>query len=256
MDRTLLLALFVSCSLALPAQNATPSVPAEASRPNIVFPRERVQNLGQLKNEIKSYHECTCTCGCYETEIEEQADRAIQFLRERTQHLAPGERPAVVFDVDETALSNYSHLVESDFGYNAANWDQWVQKAQAPAIPGTLRLFQEAQKLHVAVFFITGRPTSEGPATEKNLRMAGYQTWDGLILRPAQPAKTVEYKSAARKSIQDQGFRIILNVGDQLSDLAGNPSFSALRRKWRTRSAISSTRSRSGGRRSGTTLRR
>ena len=30
-----------------------------------------------------------------------------------------------------------------------------------------------------------------------------------------------EYKSAARAKIEQQGYRIILNVGDQESDLAG-----------------------------------
>jgi predicted secreted acid phosphatase len=34
---------------------------------------------------------------------------------------------------------------------------------------------------------------------------------------------TTEYKSGERRKIVDAGYRIILNVGDQLSDLNGNP---------------------------------
>ena len=34
---------------------------------------------------------------------------------------------------------------------------------------------------------------------------------------------TAEYKSGERKKIVDAGYRIILNVGDQRSDLAGSP---------------------------------
>jgi HAD superfamily, subfamily IIIB (Acid phosphatase) len=33
-----------------------------------------------------------------------------------------------------------------------------------------------------------------------------------------------EFKSSARRRIADQGYRIILNVGDQLSDLSGEPA--------------------------------
>jgi hypothetical protein len=32
---------------------------------------------------------------------------------------------------------------------------------------------------------------------------------------------TVQYKSSARAAIEQQGYRIIANVGDQYSDLAG-----------------------------------
>jgi HAD superfamily, subfamily IIIB (Acid phosphatase) len=32
---------------------------------------------------------------------------------------------------------------------------------------------------------------------------------------------TVQYKSGARRDIESQGYRIIANVGDQYSDLAG-----------------------------------
>ena len=37
-------------------------------------------------------------------------------------------------------------------------------------------------------------------------------------------ATTVDYKSGARKAIEDQGYRIVANVGDQYSDLAGGHS--------------------------------
>ena len=42
------------------------------------------------------------------------------------------------------------------------------------------------------------------------------------ILKPADfTGSTLEYKSGARAAIEDQGYRIVENVGDQFSDLAG-----------------------------------
>ncbi len=92
--------------------------------------------------------------------------------------------------------------------------------------PGTLRLYQEAEKDKVAVFFITGRPEDEREDTAANLKAVGYTQWDGLSLRAVDHPKTqtvVDYKSGERKKIVAQGYKIIFNVGDQMSDLNGDP---------------------------------
>jgi predicted secreted acid phosphatase len=88
-----------------------------------------------------------------------------------------------------------------------------------------LRLFKEAQRLGVSVFFITGRHEDERNATERNLREQGFENWKELTLRPTSggPATTSEYKSAERGKIVAQGYKIVLNVGDQWSDLKGKP---------------------------------
>jgi 5'-nucleotidase (lipoprotein e(P4) family) len=136
-----------------------------------------------------------------------------------------GEKLALVLDIDETSLSNWDEETQDDFGYIEKDWNVWVDKKQAPAIEGTLRLYNEAVKHGVSVFFITGRPKSQEAATAGNLRAIGYNNWAGLALRgPHPPAeKTATYKSGERAKIVAAGYRIILNVGDQMSDLNGNP---------------------------------
>jgi hypothetical protein len=51
------------------AQQPTPRMSAYA-------PAERIANLDDLKTQLKKYHECTCTCGCYTKDLDRQADRA------------------------------------------------------------------------------------------------------------------------------------------------------------------------------------
>jgi len=65
----------------------------------------------------------------------------------------------------------------------------------------------------------------ETDATARNLATAGYKDWQGLILKDVQYAKldTTGYKSAARAGLIAQGYKIILNVGDQWSDLRDPP---------------------------------
>jgi acid phosphatase len=187
---------------------------------------EHVENLGTLKLKLQRYYACTCDCGCYAKELDHQAQAAIDFLDRRAAHKGPAEKLALVLDIDETALSNYREMAAEDYGYIPKDFDAWEDSAEATAIPGTLRLYQEAQKLGVTVFFITGRGEAHRAATEQNLKSQGYTNFAGLTLRAPTQAKesTIEYKSGARKTIVDAGYRIILNVGDQFSDLKGSPA--------------------------------
>jgi acid phosphatase len=200
---------------------AAPTVPNTST----YAPAERIPNLDGLKAELKQYYACTCKCGCYAKDLDRQADRAIAFLRERAARPRSGEKLALVLDIDETTLSNYEEMVNADFAYNKTAFNEWIEAAKAPAIPGTLRLFNEAKRLGVKAFFITGRAESERPATELNLHNQGFQDWQKLILRsPAQAKSTAQaYKSAARAAIVAEGYKIVLNVGDQWSDLKGVP---------------------------------
>jgi acid phosphatase len=188
-------------------------------------PAERIPNLDALKAQLKQYHECTCACGCYARDLDHQVNRAIAFLRIRASNRRPQEKLAMVLDIDETSLSNYEEMIKAGFAYDSAVFDTWVDSAKAPAIAGTLRLYQEAQRLGVSVFFITGRPDAERAATERNLRQQGFQNWQQLFLRsPAQASQPMSvYKSSERAAIVAQGYQIVLNVGDQWSDNAGKP---------------------------------
>ncbi len=97
--------------------------------------------------------------------------------------------------------------------------------AQAPALTATLELFKAAKSKGIAVFFITGRNGDDETraATEKNLRLAGYEGWTGFIMRPAgsHTPSAADYKAPERAKIAARGFTIIANIGDQRSDLDG-----------------------------------
>jgi acid phosphatase len=182
-------------------------------------------NLGLLRTKLKAYHDCTCTCGCYVTSLARQDRVAIADLERAVAHATHGEKLAIVLDIDETSLSNYPEELADDFGFIQKDWDKWAESGKAAAIPGTLKLAQKAEQMGVAVFFITGRDYPLRTATEKNLREAGYSNWVGLTLRSKDEVHeaTIPYKSAARERIVQAGYTILLNVGDQWSDLKGSP---------------------------------
>ena len=130
---------------------------------------------------------------------------------------------AIVLDIDETSLSNYKYISNSDFTNPTAALALAVANADDPPVAPTLRLYHLARSKNVSVFFITGRPDDipfVRSQTVANLHSAGYNHWAGLALKPSSD-KTVPFKSGQRAKIQSQGYRILINVGDQESDLQG-----------------------------------
>ena len=111
---------------------------------------------------------------------------------------------------------------ECDLQHGPCGLRAWQALGQSKAIPPTLALARRARQLGVAVFFISGRRTNMREATERNLREQGYE-WTGLILLPddAQFASVVDFKAPERRKITEQGYTIILSIGDQESDLKG-----------------------------------
>ncbi|HEY2466401.1 MAG TPA: HAD family acid phosphatase [Terracidiphilus sp.] len=207
-------------------------LPAQQHRAESVAASESIPNLGPLleranalKVELRRYQTCSCTCGCYAKDLDIESDRAIDFLHTRAAHRRGSEKLALVLDIDETTLSNWAEMDDANFEYNSREFNAWIESAQAPAIPGTLQLYNEARKLGVAVFFLTGRPESQRAATEANLRLRGFGEWQQLIMRNAEQKDetALVFKSGERRKIIAAGFRVVLNVGDQWSDLRGAP---------------------------------
>ena len=80
---------------------------------------------------------------------------------------AAASRLAVVLDIDETILSNISHMRTMDFGYLPAAWNEWVDRGEAPAIEPVREIYRRARQLGCEVIFITGRRERERAGTEK-----------------------------------------------------------------------------------------
>ncbi len=172
-------------------------------------------NLSVLKSQCVRYHDS----GQYMRDIAAVDQQAAAYLEA---HHAM-KKPAIVLDIDETSISNWKVMRAYDFGYNAQVWDRYFATHAAEPIPPTLKLYNEARRLHVAVFFVTGRSAALRQATIHDLKTAGYSGWSGLYFAPQnyhKPTLAI-FKTQARKEIAAKGWHIVLNIGDQKSDLAG-----------------------------------
>ncbi len=176
--------------------------------------------LWTSKQLVRQYHDS----GQYAQDIAHVIDKAQCYLASRLQHWCKDcAKPAIVFDIDETAVSNYGQMSRYDFGGNEPIYVALRKKYDAPAIKPTLALYRYAVTHHVAVFFITGRNASERETTLRTLRKAGYDQVAGLMLRPDNdhPKTISTFKVKMREDVERMGYRIVLNIGDQESDLAG-----------------------------------
>lgn len=176
-------------------------------------------SLPQLKVSLVRYVDT----GGYDRDVGRVAERASRFLS----RAAPGvARPAIVLDIDETSLSNWPYQLDSDFCYDSSEFHAWVERREAEAIEGVLALYRTARALDVAVFFVTGRNEEQRAATEANLRDVGFAEWSGLDMRPRDDGHSTAavFKTEVRRRISGDGYTILVNVGDQESDLAGGYS--------------------------------
>jgi acid phosphatase len=208
---------------ALCALLAVACAPLAGPRP----PRDAasVPALYDTQREIADYIDS----GRYEADVARVVDGAIVWLEERADQVT---RPAIVLDIDETSLSNWrayrlngwARILNGpcDLERGPCGIRAWQAMNLATAIVPTRRLVARARELGVAVFFITGRPGDLQDETEANLREQGY-TWDGVILPESygQAKSAVDFKAPARRRIVEQGYTILLTIGDQESDLAG-----------------------------------
>jgi predicted secreted acid phosphatase len=201
------------------------AAPDEAA--SFVTVASQPSNVGDAKIAALKYHDS----GEYAQDLAQVAGQANDWLGTRA---ATASRPALVLDIDETALSNWEVIKRDDFGRPIGGpchpaldapcgWAAWDQLARDTAIEPTLQLFQRAHALNVAVFFITGRPENQRRATERNLAAVGYEGYEKLYMVPngSHFASAADFKAPVRAEIEQQGYTIIENMGDQPSDLLG-----------------------------------
>ena len=204
--------------------SSAPNLHAQpASKPAFSEPT----NVGDVKAAATAYHDS----GAYGRDLALKAAEASAWIVNRASHV---QNPALVLDIDDTALTNWEVIKADDFGRiingpcdalpaGPCGWAAWDFLGKAPVIGPTLALFRQARGLNVAVFFVTGRPEPQRTATERNLRKAGYEGYSALYMVPegAHYPSAADFKAPVRAAIEAGGYTIIANVGDQPSDLAG-----------------------------------
>src|SRR5499427_3854207 len=217
---TSLAAVVVGCALGCATTSSQVANTSSAAAGGAAVP-----NLYDAQRLVEQY----IVGGRYDEDFAKVVNSAEAWLEAR----APvAVKPAIVLDIDETSLSNWpAYRLNGwvrianggcDLQQGPCGLRAWQALGQSKALAPTLALARRARELNVAVFFITGRPSNLRDATERNLKDEGYE-WTGLIMEPegAAFASASDFKAPERRKISEQGYTIILSLGDQQSDLSG-----------------------------------
>jgi len=133
-------------------------------------------------------------------------------------------KPAVVFDVDETVLSNASYqvgLIDSMSEYSRDGWKSFVEEKKSTPIAGAVEFVQHCRDSNVQVIFVTNREHEVEASTRENLIAVG-------LMKESDPdivfskLEKEEWKSdkISRRTELAKKYRILLLVGDDLHDFA------------------------------------
>ena len=173
-------------------------------------------NLQVAKKTVMKYYES----GEYSKDLK----KIISDAEDEINKIKLQTNSAVVFDVDETSLSNYESIKKIYFGYDPQKWDNWINEAKAPAIPEVKQFYDFVTLKKIKVIFLSSRNISQYNATYRNLNNAGYVSFDTLILKDSSYSKytSLAFKSRQRELLTQKGYDIIADIGDQVSDLEKN----------------------------------
>lgn len=175
----------------------------------------KLTNLTVAKGLVEKYYES----GQYDKDMDKITIEALEELKS----IPLNENSTVIFDVDETALSNYDYIKSIDYGFEWSIWIDYIKKSSAKAIPQVKKVYKWCVDNNVNVVFLTGRHHDVYEQTYRNLLLEGYVEIDTLICRNKNEIdlKAAVYKENARESLTEIDHDIIACFGDLKSDLAG-----------------------------------
>ncbi|KMS91719.1 Secreted acid phosphatase [Streptomyces regensis] len=207
-------------------------------------------NIGLLVKDIDTYYGTTADSdGVYQASpdspyakdlarIDADAKSYIDKAARKARH--QGEKPAVVFDIDDTLLLSLDYEKRYNYTYNSSTWNDYVNRADRPAVFGSPELVRYAASKGVEVFYNSGLSEAQRSGAVENLKKVGadvnLDAGHMFLKDKANPpaylkdcatpgtwnCTTVQYKSGTRQHIEDDlGYEIIANFGDQYSDLDG-----------------------------------
>lgn len=135
-----------------------------------------------------------------------------------------GKPPAIILDVDETALDNSAYQIwtaQSGESYSPETWQAFVNAQESLAIKPALTFTQYAASKGVEVFYVTNRRIEVKSATLENLASEGFPLSDDvdtLLVRNQQEDWGSEKQSRWDHVAKD--YRVVMLIGDNLGDVS------------------------------------
>ncbi|MBT4576621.1 MAG: 5'-nucleotidase, lipoprotein e(P4) family [Candidatus Cloacimonetes bacterium] len=126
------------------------------------------------------------------------------------------QKRAIIVDADETAIDNSSFqarmIVDGDTYSN--DFDNWVESAEAKAVPGALDFLNYAHENGCEIYYISNRKLHHIEGTLNNLKALGFPqaTKTHILLKDDTSDKGI------RRDFVAENYFIVMLIGDNLID--------------------------------------
>ena len=232
--RTFAVSLLV---LALAGCASAPTTPVAQSAPTPAAPAARPPDNYQLDmlNAV-TWSRTSAEAEALYLQAYSAAKRSLdQALADRTWTAATEQvgtafadlPPAVIVDIDETVLDTSDYMIEqirSGEPFAKASWNAYVQRENAPPLPGALDFLKYAASKGVTVYYVSNREVAAGgyadevEPTRRNLAKLQFpNTADTRTLLFRDAARGWKEKSPRRAEVA-KTHRIVMMAGDNLYD--------------------------------------
>ena len=135
--------------------------------------------------------------------------------------------PAIIFDVDETVVSNVEFQATFERPFNDSKLNDWNNANNAVQVPGVVEFAIAAKVLGVTRFFMTNRlcvemagvsdPCPQKTTTYQDVAESGVPVdADRVMLVGQQPGWSKE--KSIRRNVIGRSHRVIMLLGDDLGD--------------------------------------
>lgn len=166
----------------------------------------------------------------YEELFKEACNTMLPILTQAIQQSPKDKTPTIIFDVDETVLSNMDLFVETNFSSAKGGDESFVFRLakRCTAIKPMVIFCKQLREAGAKLIFISSRrgPEEIIQATRENLINEGFfvDSEDGLYLTPMEVyVKKIPvglWKESIRKSLAHR-YNIIACIGDSETDFTG-----------------------------------
>ena len=154
--------------------------------------------------------------------------QTYRLARAALERRAAGREPgtwAVAIDADETLISNSEQSKEAALGAGgsfAEQWDAWVERRAAPALPGAREFLERVHELGGKVAVVTNRRQRHCPQTADNLR-AQRLPFDVVLCRGEDRDKSPRWQSVEDGTASPElpPLEIVMWLGDNIHDFPG-----------------------------------
>lgn len=143
--------------------------------------------------------------------------------------------PAVIVDVDETVLDTSDYMIEqirSGEPFSKPSWNTYVQRENAPPLPGALDFLKYAASKGVTVFYVSNREVAypetpelkdEVEPTRRNLNKLLFPNTTDTSTFLFRDVKRGWKEKSPRRAEVARTHRIVMMAGDNLYDFVDVP---------------------------------